>query len=565
MKKIIMGFILISLFFSTMALDVRIERLQTEHYPVINPVVQVSEDEISLSDVKPEDVDVWVKTKVPFSIENARMPLNIIMLFDKSGSMRDTLPKLKIAASRFLDILKAEDKVMLAAFDQKTYLLQDFTKNRELIKESLKDLKGDGPTLFYDTIDFALEKAKEIDGYTCIVAFTDGRDERFEGSRPISKVAPEDIVKEAVKLKVPIHIIGFGEYIDKEIMSFIADGTNGKFYYAPKKSRFDRIYENIADSFNNLLNISYTTPFKDWYGGRREVVVQVKRKGKTVEDEESYIHEESHHLIDNTLRNTDVMKLMEKVPRITVVATDRENRLIDGTFKILVNCKVADSGDIQKGTAVINLKDYFFDDEFRRVPDDYEKMHKKTVLLPPDLKLRVFTTEADDQFIPMVIKIVSLDGKREYRFHSTIDGIGTELMTQDIIPGVYSLKVLRNSEVLLKDIINIEKGYRLTREYKFGRIIFRKDYRLFGDKENSGLLVDIYDEYTRSYMFRDKELYKLTGGESYMLLPPGRYKITLKNRKDKAQVLRGNVEFQCIILGGENIRTNLKKEDIAKF
>ncbi|MCK9224926.1 MAG: VWA domain-containing protein [Candidatus Muirbacterium halophilum] len=556
----VMIFMILAIF--SFSLDLKMEKLKTERYPLINPVVNVSEDGISLKDVQAEDLEVWVKTQVPFSMENMQLPLSIIMILDKSGSMEQDIKRLKAASGRFLEILKPVDEIALVAFDRKTYFLQDFTTNRELIKKSYENINAKGATRLYDTIVDSINKYAKPGAYTTVVLFTDGKDEAYEGSLPISKNVPEDIISLCEKNEIPLHIIGFGDRINKDVLKLLADKTHGNFYHAPKSKEFARIYENIARSFNGLVNITYTTPFKDWYAGKRFVEVKVNKDNKQANDEKHYIRSESQHIVSNVADNKDVLSLLEKVPRVTIVASDRQNRLIDGSFKILVNGKVVDNGSIEKGTAVFNLKNYFFDENFRRIPENYEKLHKKTVLFTPDLKMRVFTTEADNQFVPMKIELISFDNKKEYSFTTTFDGIGNELVTQDIVEGVYNLRVFNNSNIIHKDIIKINKDYRLTKDYRFGRITLKSDGSLFGDRENTSLSISILNEHTGEFVYKNEKLYKVTGGKSYLFLPPGRYAVSLENSKKEDQYLKGSLEFEAVILGGENIRTNIKREDI---
>jgi hypothetical protein len=176
--------------------------------------------------------------------------------------------------------------------------------------------------------------------------------------------------------------------------------------------------------------------------------------------------------------------------------------------------------------------------------------------------MRVFTTEADNQFVPMKIELISMDAKKEYTFTTIFDGIGNELVTQDIVEGVYNLRVWHNSNIINRDIIKINKDYRLTKDYRFGRITFKSDGNLFGDRENTSLNITVFNEHTREFVYKDERLYKVTGGKSYIFLPPGRYSISLDNTRKENQILKGSLEFEAVILGGENIRTNIKRTDL---
>ena len=560
--------ILLTLFFGILlinSIELEYHKIITDHYPVVNSMVDVSDNGIYQRDLKPENFEVWVKTQVPFTLKNVNIPLSIVILFDRSGSVKDYLERMKLGLEKFLDQLKPVDETMFWTFERKSYLLQDWTKSRDIIKQSYRDINAEGATFLYDALDAVIERVKGEREYTAILIISDGIDEIYEGSGNASRKTSEDIINKASEHGIPVHAIAYGPRIDREFLDFITTGTGGKFYVNPPYSMYDRIYAGIADSFAKSINITHTSPFKEWYSGKRIVEIVAKKDSKQDSKEKSYIREGIYEEIPPVTRRDEVLQLLETLPKVTIVATDRNNNLIDGEFKVLINGKVVDGGNIVKGSAAFDLKEYYFEDTFNRIPEEYEKMRKKAVMFPPEVKMLVYTTEASNQFVPLKIKLTSLDGKREYEFFTSIDGMGTNKITQDIIEGVYSLRVETGTSTILKDVVNIRKNFRLTKEYKFGRITLKKTNMLFSDKELSGLNISVLDEHGGIYLYRNTPLYKVTGGKSHFLLPPGKYRIILENSKEKDIILRGKVDFECIILGGESITAGVKMEDLAKF
>ncbi|MGM0608289.1 MAG: vWA domain-containing protein [Candidatus Muiribacteriota bacterium] len=561
-------FTLFLIIFSIISFCLKLDykELKTHNYPVVNSVIDVEHEGIHIPDIYPEDVKVWVKTQVPFSLENAQIPLSLVLIKDKSNSMLDYFERQKLGMNTFLEQVKEKDKLKLYSFDRRKFKLQDWTSNISLIERSYQDLKAEGRTALYDTLYEVLEdleqKQKE---YTGIVLFSDGIDESYIGSGQYSKKDLDDVINKARHMEIPVHVISYGNRVEENYMKHLTEKTNGHFYNNPSYSMYEKIYSNITDSFNQDINLTHTSPFKDWYDGKRIVEIEVSKKGEKDSEEKSYIREGEPYSSPDVSKRDEVLQLMETMPKVTILATDRNNKLIDGNFQILVNGQVVDSGNIQNGSGVFDLKQYYFDEYFERTPDEYEKMRKKSVMFSPELKMLVWTTEADNQFIQLKVELESLDGKRKYEFLSTLDGKGTNKITQDILEGVYNLNIKQGNRVLTKDVVEIKKGRRLTRDYKFGRITLRKEQTLFSDRELSGLNVSIYDEYTGRYLHRDTPLYKVTGGQSHFLLPPGKYIIKLDNKNNNNNILKGKVEFNCIILGGESIISAVKREDLSNL
>ena len=85
-----------------------------------------------------------------------KLPLSVALLLDASGSMWTALERLRSSALAALQTLKPEDEVALIVTADDTRLVQDFTKEKFIIAETLKtlDLKafGDNGILLHDSL-----------------------------------------------------------------------------------------------------------------------------------------------------------------------------------------------------------------------------------------------------------------------------------------------------------------------------------------------------------------------------------------------------------------------------
>jgi VWFA-related protein len=69
-----------------------------------------------------------------------KFPLSVILLLDLSGSMYPTLKSLHLGSLEALQRLKPEDEVAVMTFTYSAELLQDFTKDREIVKNAIAKL-----------------------------------------------------------------------------------------------------------------------------------------------------------------------------------------------------------------------------------------------------------------------------------------------------------------------------------------------------------------------------------------------------------------------------------------
>jgi VWFA-related protein len=99
--------------------------------------------------LKPQDFELFednARQRIEF-LSQDHLPLSIVLLVDISPSVRPVIERVREGALQALQRLKPEDEVALMAFSGRTELIQDFTKERQLILDKLGealDRKGGG-------------------------------------------------------------------------------------------------------------------------------------------------------------------------------------------------------------------------------------------------------------------------------------------------------------------------------------------------------------------------------------------------------------------------------------
>jgi VWFA-related protein len=79
-------------------------------------------------------------------------PVDIVLLVDDSGSMRDNLDLVKRAAASFVDRMRPQDRAAVVAFGRQVELLADFTSDRELLRRAIDRIPKGSGTAFYDAL-----------------------------------------------------------------------------------------------------------------------------------------------------------------------------------------------------------------------------------------------------------------------------------------------------------------------------------------------------------------------------------------------------------------------------
>jgi Ca-activated chloride channel homolog len=114
------------------------------------------------------------------SFNRRRIPANIVLLLDASGSVFSQMRLIREAAKGFIQGLDAEDKVSVMQFADKVELLQDWTSATEtakLLKAVDWRYRPGESTAFYDGLYLAArEQLSKVEGRRLIIVLTDGID-----------------------------------------------------------------------------------------------------------------------------------------------------------------------------------------------------------------------------------------------------------------------------------------------------------------------------------------------------------------------------------------------------
>ena len=181
-------------------------------------------------------------------------PVTTVLVLDHSESMRDPaepgsamskINALRLAASRFIDLIRPGARTTLMPFNHIIETPRPFSTDKAALKKQIQRLTPQGGTLLYDAAYEAVQtlEAARPDGKKAIVVLTDGVDES-----PGSRHRVGEVIERARDAGIPLHMLGFGRPgdLDEDVMRMLASGTGGTYHHARNERLLYEIFENLS-------------------------------------------------------------------------------------------------------------------------------------------------------------------------------------------------------------------------------------------------------------------------------------------------------------------------------
>lgn len=114
------------------------------------------------------------------SVEPTRTPFNLVLLLDVSGSVEERLDFVRKSALAFVNTVSPQDRIAITSFRDDVQIISDFTTDRSLLAQRIKDIEAGGGTALYDALAYTLVNTLKPlrDERTAIVVISDGDDNR---------------------------------------------------------------------------------------------------------------------------------------------------------------------------------------------------------------------------------------------------------------------------------------------------------------------------------------------------------------------------------------------------
>ena len=272
------------------------------------------EDGRLATDLTKEDFEIYDNGKLqPITLFASDIqPITLVMMLDRSGSMKENFRLVEEAAEAFVRRLLPEDKVRLGSFAARIQVdPEDFTSDyEELIGLLRSQLQPAGPTPLWNAVDVSMNALMGQDGRRVVLVFTDGVDEpmNFKGNN----VSHKDAQKRAQRDDVMVYAVGLESRVPyggrraplpgrgslgmeprmilqkpDEGLAKIAAETGGGYFELTRAEDLRKTFSRVADELHRQYALAFEPPKLD--GKSHELEVKVKRPGMKARARKSYI------------------------------------------------------------------------------------------------------------------------------------------------------------------------------------------------------------------------------------------------------------------------------------
>jgi VWFA-related protein len=215
-----------------------------------NSVLGLTDREVSvLLDGRPQKI-----TSLKSAIQGGEF-LAVALLFDRSGSLRNSLDQTKAAAIDFARRMSMNDQLAVISFDDRVRIDAPFSNDRGAIENAVRGIDTGRDTALYDAVLAALELFQGVSTKRqAILILSDGKDTKSRSGR-------DDALAAAKKNGVPIFSLGLGDSLNEDLLSKLAAETGGQFVKAARAEELMRLYQKIADRLKNQYRLAFVTEF----------------------------------------------------------------------------------------------------------------------------------------------------------------------------------------------------------------------------------------------------------------------------------------------------------------
>ncbi len=198
-------------------------------------------------------------------------PISIGIIFDVSGSMKDNIHTARNSIMRFLQSGNPEDEYFLVEFNQKTSLVQGFTRQSSSIRSEIALSRPGGRTALYDAVYLGLDQIRAgKNEKKALILITDGED----NSSRYSSAEVREFAKES-----DVQIYAIGEegklgYGRAEIQNVVAL-TGGRAFFPNNFSELDYYVDLIHAELRNQYVLGYIPTNRSHDGKWRKIRVKL--------------------------------------------------------------------------------------------------------------------------------------------------------------------------------------------------------------------------------------------------------------------------------------------------
>lgn len=267
-------------------------------------------------DLSRDDFEIYDNGKPqPLTLfANDIQPITIVVMLDRSGSMKANFHLVEAAAEAFVKRLLPADKARIGSFAVRIQVdPSDFTSDKEeMIRILRTELQPEGPTPLWNALNVGMNALRRQEGRRVVLVFTDGVDSpmNFSGNN----VSQKDAMKRAQVEDVMVYAIGLESYVPfgnrraplpggpmgglrrqsvmisqkpDEGLAKIAAETGGGYFELTTTDDLTSTFARVADELHRQYALGFEPPKLD--GKSHKLEVRLKKPGMTARARKSYV------------------------------------------------------------------------------------------------------------------------------------------------------------------------------------------------------------------------------------------------------------------------------------
>jgi len=128
---------------------------------------------------------------------NDVQPITVVMMLDRSGSMRANFDLVEKAAEEFVNAMLPADKARIGSFSNRIQIdPRTFTSDHDELVDILRhELQPEGPTPLWNAVNVGITDLLHVEGRRVVLVFTDGMD--APGNMNSGNSSLKDVMKRA--------------------------------------------------------------------------------------------------------------------------------------------------------------------------------------------------------------------------------------------------------------------------------------------------------------------------------------------------------------------------------
>ena len=163
-----------------------------------------------IPDLARDEFEIYDNGKLqPTTVFSSELqPITVVMMLDRSGSMRGNFGLVEAAGEAFVRRLRPEDKARIGSFAGRIQVdPENFTNDQEqLIRILRTELQQEGPTPLWNAVNVAITSLLPEQGRRVVLIFTDGEDNPMNFK--FNNQSVMDVMDRAQRENVMVYAIG---------------------------------------------------------------------------------------------------------------------------------------------------------------------------------------------------------------------------------------------------------------------------------------------------------------------------------------------------------------------